>query len=91
MQQVSEKVRSLASSSEFSDDDAIESAIFLYEKLTGSKPEKAYIQARIAESLPTAVSVFVWYGSGPHVTYEIRFSRSGRTAYFESLRYIPSQ
>ena len=91
MQQISVKVRELASSSGFSDDDATESAIFVYEQLTGSKPDKDRVQTRIAESLATAVSVHVWYGSGPHVTYEIQFSRSGRTAYFESLRYHPSQ
>jgi len=97
MQQVSVKVRELASSSGFSDDDAIESAVFLHDKLVGPKRENDHLDARIAKSLPTTVSVFVSHGyGGVSSTYEIKFSRGdasmgSRTAYFESLRYHPSE
>jgi hypothetical protein len=97
MTRVSERVSKLASTSGFSDEDAVAAATFILEQLNGPKPEGQKLSSRVVISEPEKIRVFVAYdfGVGFH-GYEIEFRRgdpkSGmRWAHFVSLTLIPSE
>jgi len=97
MRQLAERVNKLAADGGFTDEDAVQAAIFLLEKLEGPKPNGQKLTTRVESSSPTSIGVMVSYDFGPGFTgYKVEFSRGDvakgeKYASFVSVTHVPSE
>ncbi len=94
---VAQQVSNLASTSGFSDEDAVSASTYILEQLNGPKSDNQELSSRIVSSESERIRVFVAYdfGIGFH-GYEIEFRRGDpkrgmRWAHFVTLTLIPSE
>lgn len=97
MQEFRKMVRTLASDSGFTDNDALKASVYLLKILEGNGPKESRLSKTIKLSKPKSVIVFVSYDFGiGFIGYEVEFLRGDlqkgmRTASFKSISIVPSE
>ena len=94
---VQKLVTDLASTSGFSDEDAVKASVFFLEQLAGPKPADQKLSTRITEATPERIRVFAGYDFGiGFLGFEFEYRRGDpnkgmRWAHFSKLELIPSE